>query len=328
MRPSRNYSWLETGGTKPIDPMRSRIFVGMRFHAPYMNEVTEWEVVRARGDRYTVRLMGDTITKILDHSEIRRCLLESAFRTRDLDLGATVIGLTFGSAAVTEHEGGIASLRADFGLDGTKIGVERRLIRAVPSRFEWVSYANGVKGFAYEGPVPSMGLTGAPRFPGDMYVAWDDESFAAYARTTGDQARLRELYDAIHNQDGAMWMGHTGPFLGDGLVLGIASRIPAEIVEAWAKTDDEHAQLNREFKATGIEEKLRAAGKNWFALTPRRHEDGSLVFWLNPMDQIKHEMGLYSLADLEAWIRGEGPVMKKPAPPAVEEPSRRRRSRS
>lgn len=94
------------------------------------------------------------------------------------------------------------------------------------------------------------------------------------------------------------------------LCIGIASRLPAEVVEGWAQKDNEAITLKNVMLVTGIEAKLKAVGLEYFALSPHFAKDGSLIFWLNPMKQNLYESTWATLQDLEDWILGKGKCMK------------------
>ncbi|WP_156883591.1 hypothetical protein [Salipiger mucosus] len=71
-------------------------------------------------------------------------------------------------------------------------------------------------------------------------------------------------------------------------------------------------------RKTGIEKKVRAAGLDFFALSPRWAKDCStsktkhdVAFWLNPREQNIHNYGIFTVEDLEAWTKGKGRVMAK-----------------
>lgn len=71
-------------------------------------------------------------------------------------------------------------------------------------------------------------------------------------------------------------------------------------------------------RATGIEARLRQAGKVWFALEPAWRENiryqpptaYEVVFWLNSEDNLHtNRPGWYTVEELDQWIAGTGPVL-------------------
>ncbi|MFA6407274.1 MAG: hypothetical protein WCV80_01030, partial [Candidatus Paceibacterota bacterium] len=62
------------------------------------------------------------------------------------------------------------------------------------------------------------------------------------------------------------------------------------------------------------EDELKKAGIGYFALSPRWKDETKkeIVFWLNPREQRENNYGWFSAADLKLWIKGKGPIPKKP----------------
>ena len=61
----------------------------------------------------------------------------------------------------------------------------------------------------------------------------------------------------------------------------------------------------------GLQDKLRAADKHWYALYLWGHlldEAETPVFFLNPAGD--NNFGRFTLADLEAWVENKGPIPK------------------
>jgi hypothetical protein len=79
-------------------------------------------------------------------------------------------------------------------------------------------------------------------------------------------------------------------------------------VDHWLKL--EHIRLGfLDKSALDIEHRLRAAGRDWFALK----ECPSGQWFLNPYQQDKYNYGRFTLEDLEAWIEDKGPIVKSAA---------------
>src|SRR5690606_5349289 len=106
-----------------------------------------------------------------------------------------------------------------------------------------------------------------------------------------------------------------GPFHTGGLHFIIVSKTPDHIKQMlWL----EHTDSNRILEAVeeiGIEEDLKAAGKRWFALSPRFFKDEAgneiIKFWLNPMEQHLNDSGWFTEEELRQWIKDEGPIPMK-----------------
>lgn len=262
------------------------------------------------------------------------------------DENGRVIAVNLGSDYCAEHEWGIASLRKLLGVaDDEKIfGIERRRITRVsegevlfldePQRKKrgttTLMVACGVNFYVQGGKPPyaiqpirsrwnretqkSETLEYAP-----LTCAWSESDLGIHAETPEDRENLREIYQAMVRGDAALWLGGGEVFENAGLIIGIISRIPEKHKETMRLMDEDHYRRKQAAASTGIEEKLKKAGKRWFALSPRwshgikstnqstRH---SVVFWLNPMDQHLNNSGWFSVEDLEQWIEGKGPIPK------------------
>lgn len=157
-------------------------------------------------------------------------------------------------------------------------------------------------------------------------AAWDERSF--FVRAAGDDvAKLREIWEAVLAGDAAIWIAGGGPFGGHGLFIMMPSRIPQEYLDKQAEGDREAHEVAEYHASTGIEELLRSTGKKWFSLKPQRFPNGlrthrsqpdyvvppsgGIAWWLNPQDQRNNDAGWYSLEDLQAWARNEGPVITR-----------------
>lgn len=242
---------------------------------------------------------------------------------------AVIVGVSFGSDFVSEHEWGIAGIKRAFGILGADerhkfvhvktqpvFGLERRKTQQVPRGLYWHE-GKGVAGFAlwpsYDGKQRDPQETREISFYGatTLAAAWDKNTFAVLSRDEEEQRQLRKLYNALMSLDAVIFLGRAEtPFDNPGLCVAIASQLPAELIEAWYAADKEAYEVEQEFAACGIEEALRAANKKYLALSPRR-ENGGLKFWLNPYFQDKDNCGWFTLQDLQAWIHNEGPIPMK-----------------
>lgn len=170
--------------------------------------------------------------------------------------------------------------------------------------------------------------------------AWSEGDFAVRFRKTEQGTKdVLDLFKAFEDLDIAFLFQNVGnnPFARAGLNLVIVSRLPQEIVDDLAEKDADHDRLLVEAKATGIEAELEAANPkaegnswvrgdkpfSWFALKPawadtikstKRGElktEYPVIFFLNPLHQDRNNAGWYTVEDLKAWIRGEGPIPKQ-----------------
>lgn len=240
-----------------------------------------------------------------------------------LKIDGKLIGVNLGADYVAEHEWGIKGIRFVFGSDVSKPGLEGRQIAKSSNDLRWVdntqftSYVKNKKvqtswsGFCFNRESFGHQTPWDRAYPsGNLITLWDQDSFCALANNADDIASLKEVFEAFSKNDIAIWLGGGGVFQNSGLCIGIASHLSEDVTKAWYNADIEAKKLRDDMAATGIEEKLKAAGKHYFALKPKRKSDGGLEFWLNPENQDRNNSGWYDLCDLEAWIENKGPIIK------------------
>jgi len=250
----------------------------------------------------------------------------------------TLLGITLGFGYCAEHECGVRDLKAAFGVTAEPpIGLEDRRITRVPESFGFrrtqrkpkdkrrkpyemalLSTDGWLLAHLHEPACPSP-----VRFlsePGDRWykpahdlaAAWSWGSFAIAARGKENIARLEELYQAFCNHDIVFGSVIAQFIRRQGLTFMIDSRIPQETRNQVREADLDHKRLIDTAKATGIEERLRAAGRGWFALHPLWTDASkqTVKFWLNPVEQHRYNAGYYTVEELDQWARDEGPVMR------------------
>ena len=240
------------------------------------------------------------------------------------DNNGRFLGVSLGADYCAEHEWGIKGLQKEFGFDDPeKFGLARRKITRVSPLLRWAEVKTKVYRDGKNKQVTCVGLwvkgwdrgddapTGLEEFfGGSLWTGWSERDFGVFSYDAAEAAKLRELYDSMLELDVAIWLGGGGVFRNAGLSIAIASRLPTETTELWDKYDREHKKLKEDVAATGIEYRLKAAGLRWFALSPKRQKDGSIMFWLNPEQQHKYESCWATMQDLEDWIAGKGKVIK------------------
>jgi len=246
-----------------------------------------------------------------------------------------VIAVSLGVDYCAEHEWGIPGIKRECGIIDEKIpsfdtsadsvfGLDRRRVTKTPADLRW--YVGSVEGrnrkkTEYEGFwLPSWNKEEKPSeitFSREqtLWTGWTDRDFGAFSTKPEEVVALREIFDALKSDqpDAAIWLGGGGVFVNAGLVIGISSRLDPMVIAAWEKADRNAWEIKQEVKKTGIEDRLRMAKRSYFALSPSHDKDGTLMFWLNPCDQHLHNSGYFTVKDLDAWIVGMGPVMKKKA---------------
>jgi hypothetical protein len=232
----------------------------------------------------------------------------------------TLIGVNLGADFVAEHELGIPGIRQSFGMTDKGYGIERRLIRRIPEgshrfgeQFGWIFLPHyKASGFCLTYELNSDMRLRDAFFNREhtLYTGWSGEDLGAFSTNQTEIEHLKEIYDAMRRLDACIWTGSGHAFKRAGLVVGITSRIPKAHLTAWEKHDREAEALVNDAKETGIEARLKAAGKEWYALSPNRSANGQLRFWLNPMGQRNNNFGWFTVEELDAWITGKGPIPK------------------
>jgi len=240
------------------------------------------------------------------------------------------VGINLGWDFVSEHEWGISRLLSDFGIPKEPttscFGFDARTTQCQSDNLCYLE--NGDDTFlvntfnynAYKGE--SFTADDLERMIGRSYgkpehglcCAWDGQSFGI--RTNNDEGRdmLKLLHMAFKNNNIAIFLGGRGgnPFSNSGLMLIIANEIPQDARDSAANSDLSHFRLTKAAEATGIEAKLKKAGKSWYALSPRWTDETEqeLKFWLNPEQQHKYNSRWCTVEELEQWAEDKGPIVK------------------
>jgi hypothetical protein len=218
-----------------------------------------------------------------------------------------VVAVNLGSDLCAEHEWGIKLLRRYFDCKDDECGVASRLTHTVPAALTWFN-GEGFQGIFLptwrdqKPPTPMKGTV--------TWGAWDEGSFGIFSGDPKIIKQLLVIYEAIKSNDAVIWLGGGGVFDNAGLCIGVASNLPTEVKQAWKKADEDRNALRKAAEETGIADRIKAAGLKYFALSPRLATDGTVQFWLNPMQQDIYNSMLCTVADLDAWIQGKGPVVK------------------
>jgi len=168
--------------------------------------------------------------------------------------------------------------------------------------------------------------------------AWDYNSFGILVPMEKREV-IDEIQEALSKDNAMVFIGggaSDNPFDRGGLCITVRSRMPREHLDAMKKADLEQIHLEKDAKKTGIEKRLKKAGKRWFALSPKRpfvdNGDGTytpfkssvreetnnvtkynVMFWLNPMEQHLYHSGWFTVEQLEEWVEDQGPVLKEEA---------------
>lgn len=239
-------------------------------------------------------------------------------------------GVNLGSDFCAEHEWGILGLQRTLGisLDEKAIGVEKRKISFGKEVKENSISCNGMMLYAiycvnntyseenYSEFLIKRNLISVNQKELDengFVAAWNERGFAIFF----DMKHMsfgKELLTACQNNDVMVYLGQgTNPFARSGLLITIISREDEDLLIKMKEHDMDKIQLIETAKNTGIYQKLRAANKRFYALTPRWKDKDKkeVLFWLNPMEQKIYNYGWFTVEDLELWIEGKGPIIKE-----------------
>lgn len=270
-----------------------------------------------------------------------------------LKIDGKLIGVNLGADYCAEHEWGIGALKGLFGIDGatprssrekpkfTKpAGLPRRMI----SKHDCVRfYQHGKKAVLlgmsawrleqFDEAIAKHGKAKALKdnLPQDLTpwqgvefrTAWSDDDFGIYGE--GEHVEhMAELAKAFLTNNIALWIGGVQfpPFENGGLVIAIADRAPAEGMKLLEEGDLDQERLAAASAKTGIIERLKKAGKGYFACSPKwfdgfkpmgevKKTAHPVIYWLNPMEQDENNFGWFTVEDLDQWIQGTGPIPKK-----------------
>lgn len=267
-------------------------------------------------------------------------------------IGDPPFGVSLGFDFCAEHEWGIKNIKAMLGVnDKAGPGIARRtmgrnpeagmylttLARSGKNRKE-VRLAFGITDSPHDLAELSSRKLATPRDTGkDMSAAWNDGSFLIRGFSQAAQDMLHEIHDAFARRDLSIGLGGAAIFGNAPLNIAIVSRIPQDVLDGIEARDRDHEALLAAAEKTGIRKRVDASSRQYFALKPawterfkslagregRPADDTKhpVMFWLNPMHQNIHSYGWYTVEELDAWIKGEGPIIKANKPQHDAEPS-------
>ncbi len=256
-----------------------------------------------------------------------------------LDPTTRTLAVNLGADYCAEHEWGIKALHAAFGVknDIKTYGLKKRKISKVPDTLVWVKLIDGRQGFAYRNywytddrkaavaDVAAKSLVGDSDLksfdvfdrgthkmkanPVQLTAAWSEADFACLSKDSTDIKYLREIFEQFAKKNIVFTFSSALPaFENPGLIIAIADRLPKEVTDMWLTADKDTHEIEKFVAKSKVRELLAKAGKKYFALSPKRWEDGSIKFWLNPMEQNRNNCGWFTLEQVQEWADDKGPI--------------------
>lgn len=276
-----------------------------------------------------------------------------------VDPTGKLLGLSLGFDFCAEHEGGIERLRMEYGVTNRVdvIGLEKRQITRCSQKLAFIEKKAKFETFKYNSAKDrkkytielqsQLGTTecilvhewnitnnvitepAVQDIDRQLYLyedrkivaAWDEASFAIKVRGSENRKYLAQIRDAFHRCDIA-FLGQTissSWLKRSGLLFAIASEMPQSVRDEYIEHDKDQICLKEAHIKTGITERLKAAGRGYFALSPHwipKDHAGSafpVYYWLNPREQQKYNYGYFTVEQLDEWIAGTGPILMKEA---------------
>jgi len=249
------------------------------------------------------------------------------------DENGNLQGVSLGFDFCAEHEWGIKRLREKLGMDDNIIGIDRYLptkgeltpfefssdnhsIRSdnkEPAIIKWYGLTSHYAKYPWDNkPVDIQALTKSEleyvKSTEDIQGAWDENDFLFIVK---DEKMRNDIYTAFINHDIIIMLGGSqNPFSNAKFSLLIKSRIPEDFREGMKKAHISANKIYETMKNTGIEERLKKAGKKYFALSPKWKDETEtdIIYWLNPTGQKENNYGWFTIKDLEDWINNTGKI--------------------
>lgn len=255
------------------------------------------------------------------YSGMRHCTHDSGLIRNE---NGDVIGINMGWDFVSEHEWGTEKIRQLLGIQNTGNGPDRYLATNFSNFYFEEREINGVTWYIVAVSSNYQGLEKTDY--GQYLPQWfneDQEVVAAWSGNSGFVfgVRDREVFEQVKAQIEAgniivtgesIFAAESNPFSNAGLKVLFYMDIPEQWTNDWTEAHLGWARLDAAVKASGIKDRLKAADRRYFALSPRwsNDEETEFKFWLNPMKQDQYNSCWCTIEDLDAWINDEGPIPK------------------
>lgn len=253
--------------------------------------------------------------------------------------GGRIMGVCLGWDFVAEHEWGIGEIQTAFGIPGKPeshlVGADVRAVTKVPSNLRFFDFPKQTyllfsPSFRWRSPPPSTekeldDIMGAgkhnPKSKQITIAAWSGQDFGVRTQNRiipEGRFNLGQIYEALQKKDALIFLAGAGnPFSNRGLYITIRSRMSPEMLEQMRTADEGSLNLSAAAAATGIRARVDAAGKRYYALSPRFVHEAEkektvhpVIFWLNPTEQGTVNFGWFTVEELDQWIAGTGPIPK------------------
>ncbi len=224
-------------------------------------------------------------------------------------------GLALGSDFTTEHECGIGPLQAILHIVSEEDGIEGRRIAPREGVQKWEDTGDeGLLTIGFQGGLENLKkqtLCFPSRGDQSLIGAWSDRMLGVRAKGEALTV-LRQIVSGMADGDVAVTLAAPGE--GRGLKLILIHLYPTDLNEVWIERERNDEKRRKEWDDSGIVQELRKADKSWFSLggTLISSAEGTLKAWLNPQEQGKYHCGYFTLEELRAWARNEGPVIRVP----------------
>lgn len=245
----------------------------------------------------------------------------------------TFFGINLGWNFVAEHEFGISGIEDAFRIpinDKALYGIDRRSINSSPSKLFFAPITiNKDRHYILSLPYCSLDSNNFNKNgtiksslqdyfhihswlfdKQDITTAWDDSTFMICVKKN-HKNELNELKDAFDRNDIAIFLGkRNNPFGNAGLYIVIKSKTDKLLLDDLFESDIRQEKIDKAVEKTKIIQKLKKAGKEYYALVPDFDESSNLIFFLNPREQHKYDAGWFTLEDLNDWIKEKGKIIR------------------
>lgn len=246
-----------------------------------------------------------------------------------IEEGGILVGISLGFDFCAEHEWGITPIKQSLGIQQDDVDPwNNHVITKFPSTNVLVDFDEEegyLLYFVYLRRAESfkrnptlINETSELKFYStkeeDQFVsAWDDGSFGIHVRGAENVKKLKAVYGAFCSMD--IVCGYTSDsWRRGGLVFAFNSLISEQDKNDVREKHHSHNRLIKAVQESGIEQLLKDAGCEYFALSPKwidpTDESKGFRFWLNPWEQQKNNCGWFTLEELKQWANGEGPIPK------------------